>query len=283
MNRLLLLIVSVAAFSVFAETRIKGDLTGMNLDESGNPYIVEQDIIVPDGQKVVIKEGCVFLFSPFTGLQVLGELKVEGAQDNPVVFTSIYDNQYNQESPQLPNPFDWNGLLVTRESGNVTINNFQLQYSVYGIKSQNPGIKIQNGIFKQNGQFHFTVMDKIQFVQDNISYSFNQQELDPGTGDLKNDKPKGSKGGNKSSSKGVKIFRFVSLGVGAAGLVTGVFFGAQLPDAYDAVEKEAHPEDNRANSYSNKVNEFNKKIAGTVIGGSVFVLGMTGFAISYAF
>lgn len=283
MNRLLLLIVSVAAFSVFAETRIKGDLTGMNLDESGNPYIVEQDIIVPDGQKVVIKEGCVFLFSPFTGLQVLGELKVEGAQDNPVVFTSIYDNQYNQESPQLPNPFDWNGLLVTRESGNVTINNFQLQYSVYGIKSQNPGIKIQNGIFKQNGQFHFTVMDKIQFVQDNISYSFNQQELDPGTGDLKNDKPKGSKGGNKSSSKGVKIFRFVSLGVGAAGLVTGVFFGAQLPDAYDAVENEAHPEDNRANSYSNKVNEFNKKIAGTVIGGSVFVLGMTGFAISYAF
>ena len=89
MSRSLLLIVSVVVFSLCAETRIKGDLTGMNLDESGNPFIVEQDIIVPDGHKVVIKEGCVFLFNPFTGLQVLGELQVKGTQENPVVFTSI--------------------------------------------------------------------------------------------------------------------------------------------------------------------------------------------------
>jgi hypothetical protein len=289
MNQIVLLLVFAVAFTLSAETRIKGDLTGMNLDESGNPFIVEQDIIVPNGQKVSIKEGCIFLFNPFTGLQVQGELTVNGSQEKPVVFTSIYDSKYNQESPQLPNPFDWNGILVARESENVNITNFELQYSVYGIKSQNPGIKIQNGMFKQNGQFHFTVMDKIQFVQDNISYSFNQQELDPGTGDTKGGAGKGNgkndKHAKKTSSKGVKIFRFVSLGVGTAGLITGVVFGAQIPEAYQDCNEEANqpPGNTPVDNYGIAVANFNKKLVGTIIGGSVFAIGITGFAVSFAF
>lgn len=276
MKRSFLMVVLVYASSVFAETRIKGDLTGMNLDESGNPFIIEQDIIVPNGQKVVIKEGCIFLFNPFTGLQVLGELKVEGAQDKPVVFTSIYDT-YNKESPQLPNPFDWNGVLVARESGTVNFSNFELQYSVYGIKSQNPGIKIQNGIFKQNGQFHFTLMDKIQFVQDNISYSFNQQDADPGTGG-EGGKGKGdSKPGTKSPTKGVKVFRFTSLGVGAAGLLLGAVFGAQIPGDVENMNT-SNSEDWQAAD-----NKRRQDITISSIGGGVFVLGMACFGISFAF
>jgi hypothetical protein len=248
----------------------------MNLDESGNPFIVEQDIIVPNGQKVTIKEGCIFLFNPFTGLQVLGELKVDGTQDKPVIFTSIYDT-YNKESPQLPNPFDWNGVLVARESGTVNFTNFELQYSVYGIKSQNPGIKIQNGVFKQNGQFHFTLMDKIQFVQDNISYSFNQQDADPGTGG-EGGKGKGdSKPGTKSNSNGVKAFRFTSLGFGAAGLLVGAVFGAQIPGDIDDMHTEDTKQWNKANS------KKNRDITISSIGGGVFVIGMTCFAISFAF
>jgi hypothetical protein len=202
------------------------------------------------------------------------------------VFTSIYDNKYNQESPQLPNPFDWNGILVARESENVNITNFELQYSVYGIKSQNPGIKIQNGMFKQNGQFHFTVMDKIQFVQDNISYSFNQQELDPDTGGTGKGVGKGSneKHPKKASSKGVKIFRFTSLGVGAAGLITGAIFGAQLPEAYKDWKSSRVPKNNdELEKYHGLEGKFNNKLIGTIVGGSVFAIGMTGFAISFAF
>lgn len=271
-----LMVVLVYASFIVAETRIKGDLTGMNLDESGNPFIVEQDIIVPNGQKVVIKEGCIFLFNPFTGLQVQGELKVQGTQEKPVIFTSIYDT-YNKESPQLPNPFDWNGVLVARESGTVNFTNFELEYSVYGIKSQNPGIKIQNGIFKQNGQFHFTLMDKIQFVQDNISYTFNQQDVDPGTGG-ETGKGKGdSKAGGKSPSNGVKVFRFTSLGIGAAGLLVGAVFGAQIPGDVDNMRTSDSKKWNAANT------KRNKDIIITSVGGGVFVLGMACFGISFAF
>jgi hypothetical protein len=254
----------------------------MNLDESGNPFIVEQDIIVPNGQKVAIKEGCIFLFNPFTGLQVQGELKVEGTQEKPVIFTSIYDT-YNKESPQLPNPFDWNGILVARESGTVSFVNFELEYSVYGIKSQNPGIKIQNGIFKQNGQFHFTLMDKIQFVQDNISYTFNQQESDPGNAGVAGKESGGSKaGGAKSTSRGVKVFRFTSLGIGAAGLLVGAVFGAQAPGDWNDMEV-ASAKQSVNNQYKTAESNFYKHVTIASVGGGLFVLGMACFGISFAF
>jgi hypothetical protein len=274
--------VLVYASFIIAETRIKGDLTGMNLDESGNPFIIEQDIIVPNGQKVVIKEGCIFLFNPFTGLQVQGELKVEGSQEKPVIFTSIYDS-YNKESPQLPNPFDWNGILVARESGTVSFTNFELQYSVYGIKSQNPGIKIQNGVFKQNGQFHFTLMDKIQFVQDNISYTFNQQDADPGTGGEIGKGKGGSKTDTKSNSKGVKVFRFTSLGIGAAGLLVGAVFGAQLPGDMGYWRKTSDPNSPETVHFREAEKEYYKDVILTSVGGGIFVLGMACFGISFAF
>ena len=36
---------------LFAETHITGDITGMTFESGGNPYIVEQDILVPAGNK----------------------------------------------------------------------------------------------------------------------------------------------------------------------------------------------------------------------------------------
>ncbi len=122
----------------------------------------------------------MFLFKPFTGLTVNGDLLVEGTQEHPVIFTSINDGEYNTAAPkQLPNPFDWNGILVQRESGTVSLKNFSLRFSVYGIKSQVTDILIDNGLFRQNGQFHFTIRDKIQYVQDNIPFSYNTEEPPP--------------------------------------------------------------------------------------------------------
>jgi hypothetical protein len=48
-----------------------------------------------------------------------------------------------------------------------------LSYSVYGIKSMQAGLVIENGVFRQNGQFHFTVNESIKPVQDNFPYSYN--------------------------------------------------------------------------------------------------------------
>ncbi len=265
----------LAAVFLFAETHITGDITGMTFESGGNPYIVEQDILIPSGNKAVIKEGCVFLFKPFTGLTVHGHLLVDGTQEQPVVFSSINDGEYNSSSEQLPNPFDWNGLLITRESGTVSLKNFKLSFSVYGIKSQNPNIVIDNGIFRANGQFHFTINDKIQFVQDNIPYSYKYDEK---SAPDKPNPPIDNKGGKKELSKTTKIIRYSSLGVGIAGTVTGVAFGINTAIVYTKWTGNDYE-----GTYDNQKKKFFNNLTGTIIGSAFGVLGFTGFGLSFLF
>lgn len=158
---------------IYGETNLKGEIGGKIFEPSGNPYFVSEDIIISSNTTTVLKPGCVFLFNSFCGIHVHGTIIVEGAPKQSVVFTSIHDSSYNKKSTQLPNSFDWNGIYISEEANDAKFRNFKLMYSVYGIKSLKEDITIQKGYFLQNGQFHFTVNDNIQYVQDNLSYSFN--------------------------------------------------------------------------------------------------------------
>src|SRR5512133_2436162 len=130
--------------SISAETLISGNISGITFDVAKNPYIVEKDIIVPKGTNVIIPDGIVFLFHPFTGFQVFGRVAVQGADTRMVIFTSLNDNVFNAGAEQLPNPFDWNGIFISKDAEGAFLNNFALKYSVYGIKSQCQNIIIQN-------------------------------------------------------------------------------------------------------------------------------------------
>lgn len=269
----LLLLCSIA----IAETHITGNITDMTFESSGNPFIVEQDIIIPEGKKVVINPGCVFLFKPFTGLSVHGHLVIDGTQEAPVMFTSLNDGEFNAQSEQLANPFDWNGILVSRESGTVILQNFSLRFSVYGIKSQNPNIQIENGLFRQNGQFHFTINDKIQFVQDNIPYSYS------GSGDAVTGKPvKGLTSTSKKpreSSTNVKIFRYTSLGVGILSASTAAVFGALSVDAYSRWND---PDElQRDKNYVQNKSRFFKNLTPTIVASSLALVSFVCFGLSF--
>jgi hypothetical protein len=148
----------------------------MTFEPSGNPYIITETIVVQKGKKTIIKPGCVFLFKPFSGLEVQGSMVVNGIQNEPVVFTSANDGKYNPKAAQIANPFDWNGINVGNNGQEVRFANFVLAYSIFGIKSQTEEIAIENGIFRQNGQFHFTINDGIKPVQEDIPFSFNADQ-----------------------------------------------------------------------------------------------------------
>jgi hypothetical protein len=208
----------------FAETHISGDIKSAALDSTGNPYIVDQDVVVPTGKKLTIREGCVFLFKGFTGLNVNGQINVAGSSRHPVVFTSVNDGDFNPKSDQLPNPFDWNGILVAKESSGALFDNIQLRYTVYGIKSQSTNVSIKNGIFRQNGQFHFTVNEKIQYVQDNIPYSYSGAAGEPEKAvsqNLKTAADKMPEAQKAKTSNNTLVFRYTSLGVGIVGIAAG--------------------------------------------------------------
>ncbi len=275
-RKLLLLLFWTSA--VPAETHITGDITGMTFEAGGNPYIVEQDILIPAGNRAVIKEGCIFLFKPFTGLTVHGHLLVDGTPERPVVFTSINDGEFNSAGEQLPNPFDWNGILVGRESGTVSLKNFSLRFSVYGIKSQNTNIQIENGLFKQNGQFHFTINDKIQFVQDNIPYSYSPTEEMPITDKRKPTDETKKPPEKTGATKTVKIIRYSCLGIGIGGAITGIAFGINTSVVYSEWKS-----GNYKKPYLEMRRSYFKNLTGTIIGASLGVLGFTGFGITFRF
>jgi len=270
------LVLAISALSLSAETHLSGELRQTTFDATGNPYIVDKDISVASGKQLVIKEGCVFLFNGFTGLNVLGDLSVEGSDQRPVIFTTVNDNDFNPKSQQLPNPFDWNGIIIAKESGSIHLQNFQLRYSVYGIKSQNPVMTLQNGVFRQNGQFHFTMDDKIQYVQDNIPYSYNISSSGDKSGTA--EVPVKKKSGKKGLSNNTRnIIRYTSLGVGVVGIALGTVFAIGANNKYNQLKTASDTTWNTINKQWQ--NDYNLIAPFYIIGG----LGLAGFTLTFFF
>jgi len=112
-------------------------------------------------------------------------------------------------------------------------------YSVFGIKSQKDDILLQNGNFKQNGQFHFTINDNIHYVQDNISYSYI---------------PKNEKEQSKTQEKNIE---------------TGKNDTQQTTYASDVKTNTPGKVKKSKNSTSNKAKRKNKIIGYSLLGGSL--------------
>jgi hypothetical protein len=159
--------------SANANSRLAGELHDTTFTIKGNPYFVDDLLTIPKGTKVIIEEGCIFLFNPYTGIEVNGNLIVKGKPKSKVVFTSANDAHYNPETQVFANAFDWNGLTFNLTSDTVQLENFHLAYSVYGIKSMNGRMVIHNGTFRDNGQYDCVINETIQKINPDSSFSFN--------------------------------------------------------------------------------------------------------------
>lgn len=173
MNKIILPIILLLVSISFSQTPISGSIGGMTFKASGNPWLVSGNVFVESESKTVVEPGCVFLFKPYTGMVIAGTFIVDGEKDKPVIFTSINDSLYSETAAKMPEPFDWNGIIVENEAVEVSFSYFRLSYSVYGIKSKISNLSIKDGIFGQNGQFHFTINEKIQGVESNLPFDYN--------------------------------------------------------------------------------------------------------------
>jgi hypothetical protein len=171
----LILLFTAVSFS-FTPLKYLADTTTISADKS--PYLIEENLMVKEGQVLKIEEGCVLLFNPFCGLIVDGTLRIEGTLKKPVVFTTVNDTLYNDTVSTLPNPFDWNGILIGAKAKHISLSNFQLTYSVYGIKSMKEEFTINNGTFNHNGQFHVIVNETIKPAIDGVPYNYGIEPSD---------------------------------------------------------------------------------------------------------
>jgi hypothetical protein len=238
------IIVSLFLTHASAETHLSGAVGNTTLDSAKSPYIIDKDIVVPAGQQLTIQPGTALLFSPYTGITVFGSLKVNGTQDRPVLFSSVKDTIFNKNKEDAPAPFDWNGITIDEQAGDIHLKCARISYSTYGIKCQYPGIVIEQSIFRHNGQFSFTLKETLQKVPENLPYSYGiaspgnsptaaTPELNPMTAtpsvnskpDIPVTPPSPSKPFPTRS-----VIRYGSLTIGVVGLATGAILFSKALD-----------------------------------------------------
>ena len=272
-----------------AEMHLQGEISSESIDSTGNPYIIEKTIIIPQGKKIVINEGCVFLFKNYSGIKVLGNLFVKGAPGKNVVFTTINDSLYNKKSDQLAKPFDWNGIIIDKDADSVKMENFRLFYSSYGIKSQNGKIALKNALFGSNGQFNFVISDKMQDVRENVPFSFNVT-IDKSVDSTRTVKPTGYDKGPETIYTSKNIWRYSALVIGVAGAALGVVYAVKAAKTSDNLnDKEYFNTQAQIQQKPADVlwDDMHKKWNSEVMERNIFIgvgaLGLTGFTLTFFF
>lgn len=167
------LIICMCVFSaVTVAEQLAGDLPRY-ISANKSPYHVVADIYVPSGKVVEIEPGTVLLFKNFTGLHIQGVLNAKGTLMRDIVFTSVNDEDYNQNAALNPTPYDWNGIYIHKDGIGTDLERVKVRYSVKGILSETKFIRLSDVLFHENGRANFTVENEAKPIVPDMPYSYN--------------------------------------------------------------------------------------------------------------
>lgn len=105
-----------------AETPASGVIhEGDRWIKANSPYIILGGILINDNGTLIIDPGVVVKLGKNAGIRVEGKLIVNGGENDPVIFTSIYDDEAGEEdnsdwSDQPPQPGDWKAIHAYEDS-----------------------------------------------------------------------------------------------------------------------------------------------------------------------
>jgi len=189
------------------------------IKSSKRPYLIIGDIEVPINKSVTIEKGVVFLFKNLTGMHVLGTLKVCGTKDEPVIFTSENDRNYNKITSLYPNPYDWNGIYIHKDALGTIFSYCKVLYSVYGIFAETKFIELHGVEFKYNGKSNLMIDGKEQVFSENpFEYALSKTEKDLEISGLKIKDPLARKR---------NILRYSGLSIAMPTTVIAIYFANQ--------------------------------------------------------
>ncbi|MBU4367808.1 hypothetical protein KKC49_03010, partial [Patescibacteria group bacterium] len=118
------------------------------LPKSLSPYLFNEIITVFEGTTLTIEPGVIIKFRDLdTGIYINGTMKAIGTTDEPIIFTSIFDDEYGGDmdgTTQEPQPGYWSGLEFAKTSVNSELENIIVRYAgdVFGYYDFGSGIKI---------------------------------------------------------------------------------------------------------------------------------------------
>ena len=277
---LLAIALNLAAFALDFDT-LSGPLPKI-VTAGKKPYLIVSDIEVPFGKTVTIEPGTVFLFQNFTGFQIQRQLLAEGTMDKPIVFTSEFDGTYSQDTSQVANPFDWNGLYIHKDAFGTRLKHCMIFYSVYGILSDTRLIRIDPCIFADNGKFHLTIADSLHPVEAGMPYTYALS--------LRDAKAEGISIKLVDDPKAIKrnVFRYTGVLLLTGGAVAAVYGYNRYEDSRDDFEAKSSDDFKNLNTYTKKDWEEAKQeksldmaLTGSCIGLSL--IGAIGFVWTFTF
>ncbi len=139
----------VFLFNTLAHEALVIDFTQINEDttltKEDGPYVINSSVTIADGVTLTIEPGTIMKFGNGAALIIRGDLNFSGTEENPVVFTSIYDDHYGGDTngdgnATTPDAGDWQGIQFYDDDGNSILQYAKIQYasqSIY-IKNSSP-------------------------------------------------------------------------------------------------------------------------------------------------
>lgn len=122
-------------------TYVSGESHGI-WDLEGSPYVVIEDVIVPELQQLAIEPGVEVRFDPNTAILVHGRIVAEGAEGKEVVFTS------NQT---IKDPGQWKGIIISVFSTENVFESSIIEYGTHGIRcTEDSSVSIRDSIVRYN-------------------------------------------------------------------------------------------------------------------------------------
>jgi hypothetical protein len=268
-----------AAVSVNAADTLVGPLPKI-VTAAGGPYLVLGDIVVPQGQTVIVEPGVVLLFAGFTGLKVQGTLLARGESDRPIVFTSVNDQAHNPQSTLKAAPYDWNGIQITEDGIGSHLAFCAIRYSVYGLASMTRYIRIGPSLFQFNGRANLTI-EGVEHQVGDEPYEYNMTAPRPEGGDSLTILP-------DPNARKRAIVRYSGLGVLFVGAIMSSVYSYRFGEADDRLDALSTTEvgnlsDNTGADWEAAHDDARRSRAGLVWGLLIGTAGAVGFGWSFFF
>ncbi len=266
---------------VEASDTLTGPLPKILYADQG-PYFVLGDVIVPQGQTVIIEAGTVMLFNAFTGIKVLGTLLARGESDKPIVFTSVNDQAHNPASTIQAAPYDWNGIQVSSDGIGTHFAYCVIRYSVYGIASATRYVRIGPTLFQNNGRANLTI-DGVEHQTGDTPYEYNSTAPLPvaGGADSLTLLP-------DPRAKPRTIIRYSSLGVTLLGAILSGVYTARFAQSNDRLDRLSGTDPSNLTSHTSAewesaYDRARRDRGGMMWGYVIGVVGAAGFTYTFFF
>jgi len=120
---------------LYPEMEVSGVINQYTVWPSEHYIIAKGDVVVPEGETLIIDKGAVIRFDGFYELQIEGSLQVNGEESIMVIFTSNFSEV---------NAGDWQAIRTKGEASAALVKWAKLEYAEGGIECIEGIINVEN-------------------------------------------------------------------------------------------------------------------------------------------